>query len=254
VAARDEVGNESPVKNILFFLTMTFPPDKYVHEKENLRLLGTATAMVKEVKIGDDRVYIDANKKFSMSRKLGLGKNMIPITYKTLNDESHAYVMRVLRLATFPDLEGVKGKRAIELMATLGVVFGDADGTFKPDDSVTRKYMARLMVKAAGLDVAKKASIAFPDIATDDPDAPYINAAIENGLMVANPDGTFGPNDTLSMADAMAFLTSAGIAQDEEGTIKRSGPVTRAELAVELSYQPKYEEQISTLVDFNVGY
>jgi hypothetical protein len=254
IAGRDEAGNESAVKKIPFFLTMTFPPDKYVHEKENLRLLGTATAMVKEIKVGNDRVYIDANKKFSMSRKLELGKNNIPITYRTLNDEDHVYKLRVLRLATFPDLEGVKGKRAIELMSTLGVVFGDADGKFRPETPVSRKYMARLMVKAAGLAVSSKATVAFSDIAPGDADAPYIDAAIENGLMVANPDGTFRPDDPLTMTEAMAFLSSAGIAQDEEGAVTRPGPVSRAELAVALSYQPRYEEKIADLVNFETGY
>ena len=254
VAAKDEVGNESSESHVPYFVTMSFPPDKYVHEKESLRLIGSSSPMVKEIKVGTDRVYIDDNKRFSISRKLTMGKNSIPITYRTLNDEDHQYHVRVLRLASFTDLEGVKGKRAIELMATLGIVFGDKDEMFRPTAPVTRKYMARVMVKAAGLTVAPKAKTFFSDIAPNDPDAPYIEAAIENGLMVAYPDGSFRPDVSLTMGEAMSFLSSAGIAGEGEEENVKSGIVTRSELATALSYQPKYEEKISDLVNFEAGY
>lgn len=254
VVAVDQAGNQSQISEVPFFVKLTYPTDRFVHFQDKIRLIGAASPMVKRIKFRDNPVYIDPEFNFSFQRNLNPGKNIVRMTVETLNDRQMNYNLKILFLKTYPDLvKGVRERREIEFMTTLGVLHGDEDGNFRPYAPVTRMYITKLMAIVTNLKVNKDAVSVFPDVSSDDPGIPYILAGIENGSIFAYPDGTFRPNQPLTFDEVIEFLSSAGIMNDEE-VEEGSKIMERRELAQVLSYQPKYERAIEEMVDWDKGY
>ncbi|MGE4170424.1 MAG: S-layer homology domain-containing protein [Candidatus Margulisiibacteriota bacterium] len=254
VFARDKVGNQGPIQQLPFFMTVDFPSDKYVHYKEDLRFIGESSKMVKNLSIDDTPVYVDSENKFQATKRLRPGKNLVKVFMTGLNDKVFTYTLRILRLKTFPDLDKrVKERREIEFLATLDVLDGEPDGNFYPDRPVTRMYITRLMVRMSKVPLQKVTADLFPDVPKAYPGAQYIQAAIQNGLIFAYPDGTFKPDQPLTLSEVGFLLSNAGIIGDEEVT-KENRPITRKELALFLAYNPKFEARIDTLIDWEKGY
>ena len=249
----DKAGNQTKVENYPFFIALSFPTDKYVHYRDTIRLLGKSSSMVRKIEVNADPVFIDRDNNFSISKLLKPGKNFLKVIVSTDGNDLE-YRLRVLRLVSYPDLtKQVKERREIEFLSTLGVLDGDADGKFYPDRDVTRRYIVRTMVKILKLPLEKVTADLFPDVLRNDPDAPYIQAAIQNGLVFALPDGTFKPDRPLTLSEAMFMLSNARII-DEQGVNDDEAYVKRRELAQQLAYSARYEGQIERLIDWEKGY
>ena len=209
IEVKDEAGNSSGILNYPFFIQFDFPQDKYVHYKEKLRFIGNASSLVSQVTINDYPVYLDPQNRFSIHTPLSAGKNAVKIDVKTTEDTTLTYYTRILRLVTFPDLDSsVKSRREIEFLATLGILDGDDDGNFYPYRQVTRQYIAKLMVLATSEDTPEAPdSDLFSDVSQTHPFAAYIKLAVESGLIFAYPDGTFKPDQALTLSQSLAPLT-----------------------------------------------
>jgi hypothetical protein len=253
--AVDKVGNETGVKKYPFYIVMNFPVDKHVHYRSHIRCIGRASPMMKSLQLEDSAVYVDQNYNFSVTKKLKPGKNLLKFNFKTLDDQKIQYTARVLSLKSFPDLtKNVKERREIQFLATLGLFSGDADGNFYPDREVTRMFITKMMVDATGLKMPEKVDEnLFPDMEKDDPSAPYVYTAVNEGLIFAYPDGTFKPDKPLTMAEAIYLLSNAGVI-DEETVSNQARYATRKELAKFLAYTPRYEIRIERLINWEKGY
>ncbi len=252
VSGRDKVGNNKTQK-FTVFTTIQFPHDKYVHYREEIRILGESSPMLKSVKINDNEVVTDNQFRFATTIGLKLGKNLVKVRSTTLNDRTLTNTIRILRLKTYPDIEKTRERREIEFMATLRVIDGDKDGNFKPDTPVNRAYIARLLVNAAAIPLPVVTGDIYSDVPASHPDAASIKAAVENGLMFANPDGTFKPEQPLTVQQTMTLLGAAGLVGEEE--IKDGDKVlTRKALAELLAYNPKYEPKVEDLMNWERGY
>ena len=91
----------------------------------------------------------------------------------------------------------------ISTMSRLGIIKGYPDGTFRPNDPITRAEFAAI---AARFDEHKAAKLAsFTDIyghwAVSE-----ISLAYENGWIKGYNDGTFRPNRNITRAEAMALI------------------------------------------------
>jgi len=250
----DKAGNQTENQVHEFFVAVTFPQDKMVHYKDDIRFIGKSSKMVKSLMLNSDTVYVDPKQNFSSAVRLKPGKNLVKLKVKTLDDNDITYTTRVLRLVTFPDLDKtVKERREIEFLATLGILDGDEDGKFYPNRTVTRRYITRMMVKVKKFPVDQQAQSLFPDVPSNDPDAAYIQTAIQNGLIFAYPDGTFKPDQPLTLSEALFLLSNSGIV-DETQVTDENQYITRRELAQYLAYTPRYEIQIERLIDWEKGY
>ena len=256
VSGQDDAGNKTQSDDFPFFISMSYPKDKHVHYKEDLRFIGNASTMVKTVSINGNPIYIDPNYQFSIPIALKPGKNNVKVSLRTLNDINLTYTMRVLRLVTFPDLnERVRGRQEIDFLATLGVLEGNDDGNFYPTEPVTRQYIAKLLVLASDEAVIEDVeNNLFADVRSTHPFAQYIQAAIQAGLMFAYPDGTFKPEDTLSLSEIIFLLSNAGIIDYQQVEEEGTEVITRAQLAEFLAYTPSYELKIERLKKWEVGY
>jgi len=91
------------------------------------------------------------------------------------------------------------------------VVPSDYGDRFRADTRISRREVAVMLVRARGLDgeaVEKRgAPLPFTDTATQ-PDwaKGYLAVALERGLMIGNPDGTFRPYGNLTRAEAATVI------------------------------------------------
>ena len=108
---------------------------------------------------------------------------------------------------SFPDTEGTDYDEAVRLLTELGVISGYDDGTFKPDNNVTRAEFAAMMVRALGFQVAGTSAVtAFSDVPATYWASTYIKYASELGIIYGYNDGTFRPKNNITNDEAIAML------------------------------------------------
>ena len=116
---------------------------------------------------------------------------------------------------------------ASALLTRLGIISGYEDGSFRPDNTVTRAEAAVMAVKAIGFtdeDAAKyKDNMTSAEFRTDsrakvtdfdDYDSAYwanayIQLAMDNSIISGFDDNTFRPEETVTMAQLMTMLVGA---------------------------------------------
>lgn len=115
---------------------------------------------------------------------------------------------------SFSDVaEGQWFNTSISTMAKLGIVTGYPDGSFKPNDNITRAEFATI---AARFDKdAKDSASIFSDIdghwAKE-----YIERAAKKGWITGYPDGTFRPDRLITRAEAASLINRVLIRDPEK--------------------------------------
>jgi hypothetical protein len=104
----------------------------------------------------------------------------------------------------FVDATGVHAV-AIATVAEAGIAAGYADGTFRPNATVTRAQMASFLNRA--LDLTPTRNHGFRDVSG--PHAEAIAAVAAAGIATGYGDGTYRPNEPVTRAQMATFLTRA---------------------------------------------
>ena len=100
-------------------------------------------------------------------------------------------------------------EEAVEVLAGLGIVSGCSDGSYHPEDNLTRAQFCKLAVLAEGHGDKINAGAyrtLFSDVPGSNWAAPYVNLAYEEGLVSGYGDGTFGPDDAVTTAQAATIV------------------------------------------------
>lgn len=117
-------------------------------------------------------------------------------------------VVPSVSLETFSDVpEGFWAKSPIEFMATLGVMSGYHDGTFKPDEHVSRAELSSMLVNMKDLEVNEVTDDPYPDVNKDYWAAKYIRAVSLMDLMKNYPDGTFKPRKNITRSEGAVIFS-----------------------------------------------
>ncbi len=104
----------------------------------------------------------------------------------------------------FPDVEaGAWYVREVSTLHALGILKGRDDGLFHPDDSITRAEFAAICARFDQSEVSETAL--FPDIAGHWAEG-YIQRAAALGWVRGYPDGSFGPDDPITRAEAVTMI------------------------------------------------
>lgn len=119
--------------------------------------------------------------------------------------------------AKFPDIEGHWGQKYIEYWTDMGVINGYPDGTFRPDQKVTRAEVCKILTTAYRLptDVAEtKFSDAYPA----EWYYSYVQACAAKQIVNGYPDGSFKPNGNITRSEAVKMVCmAAGLSQEPTG-------------------------------------
>lgn len=107
------------------------------------------------------------------------------------------------------DIAGNKNQIAIQYLLDHGVISGYPDGTFKPNNTVNRAELLKILVGGQGVTpTVIDSKNCFPDVATEW-FAPYVCYAKAHGWVSGYPDGTFQPNKTVSSVEAIKMLVNS---------------------------------------------
>ncbi len=117
--------------------------------------------------------------------------------------------------AALTDIGGHWAEQYIKELAASGIISGNQDGSYKPDNSISRAEFATLLVKAFKL--APGTGKVFAD--TDQHWAKeFISTAATNGIVAGYSDSSFGPNDLITREQmAIMIVRAAKLADATDG-------------------------------------
>ncbi len=106
-----------------------------------------------------------------------------------------------------PDIEGHWAQENIQSWIDRDLAAGYPDGTFQPDEEVTRAEFVTFMNRA--FDIAETEtprSPGFKDVHKEDWHHDNVAAAVQEGLLTGYPDGTFRPERSITREEAAAII------------------------------------------------
>lgn len=102
----------------------------------------------------------------------------------------------------FTDISGHWGAERIAAMANAGIVKGDPNGEFRPDDSLNRAEAAALLHRVLGMEeAATPGEKPFSDVEVGTWYAGYVDVLKGLELVNGNPDGTYKPAANINRAE-----------------------------------------------------
>jgi len=111
----------------------------------------------------------------------------------------------------FTDIDGHWAYEYIEYLRLAGVISGYGDGTFGPNNPITRAEITKIALGAFEYLISNNVTEnPFPDVEKDLWYAKYIKAAQESQIVEGYPDGTFQPLNNVSRIEALKILLGAG--------------------------------------------
>ena len=110
--------------------------------------------------------------------------------------------------ASYADVADTDNVEAIEVLEAVGIMIGDENGNFNPDQNVTRNEMAVVMSNLMEYNVASyKDTSPFTDVPSWA--EPYVAACYTNGITAGTSATTYGGSDTVTTAQAALMLMKA---------------------------------------------
>ena len=110
--------------------------------------------------------------------------------------------------ASYTDVTSKQNQEAIEVLQAVGIMVGDNNGNFNPDQKVTRNEMAVVM---SNLMDYRAATYAGTSPFTDVPSwaEPYVAACWNNGIVSGYTKTTYGGSDSVTTSQAALMLMKA---------------------------------------------
>ena len=87
-------------------------------------------------------------------------------------------------------------RQAVRKMQLQGAVSGYDDGTFRPDNGVTRQAFAKMLMEALN-ETNRRLSASFNDVKPNNPFYAYVATVFRKGYMKGTTETTFNPTDPL---------------------------------------------------------
>lgn len=113
---------------------------------------------------------------------------------------------------SFSDIseQPVKVQDSIAKTVALGIINGYEDGTFGPDQNITRAEFSKIAVTAAGAkdtaDMLANNASSFKDVKAGQWYTGWVNASESLGIFQGDGNGNFRPNDTITNQEVITVL------------------------------------------------
>ena len=110
------------------------------------------------------------------------------------------------QMAIFNDIDSVLwAEESIIGLHTMGIVDGDGNGNFRPDDTIKREELIKILVNAFEIG-DDSASSDFSDVAKEHWSYKYVSSAYKYGLVQGMGGNTFGSGIMMSRQDLMTLI------------------------------------------------
>ena len=137
--------------------------------------------------------------------------------------------------ATYSDISGEKCEGAVNVLDALGVVDGYEDGTYRPDQTVTRAEMAKLIITALGVaDYASATNSSYSDMALAQWAIPYVEYATNLNIVEGVGGGKFSPGNPVTYEQAATMIVRALGFTDECNEMNGTWPAIYVQKATAL--------------------
>ncbi|MDD6308937.1 MAG: S-layer homology domain-containing protein [Clostridia bacterium] len=154
--------------------------------------------------------------------------------------------------AAFSDIDGLPCKAAVEKIVALGIVEGRSEGTFAPEEKLTRAEMATIILRMRNVTASETSQI-FTDVSADHWAYATVGTAYQLGFVKGTSATTFAPDEEVTYPQAIKMLVCAlgyGVKAEDEGGYPTGylsvaseigvldglhiseGPITRATMAM----------------------
>jgi hypothetical protein len=139
-------------------------------------------------------------------------------TFRPANTATRAQIVKMVVLAhewapyepgrpTFSDVQpGDWSYGYIEAGVLHGIIGGYADGTFRPNDPVTRGQLCKLLVLARQWPLQLPSEAHFSDVPPGSPFFTYVEVAHARGVISGYGDGTFRPSNNATRGQLAKML------------------------------------------------
>lgn len=115
-----------------------------------------------------------------------------------------------MNVMAYPDVqEGTPNAAAINTLSKLDVFNGFEDGTFKPEDNVSRGQMAKVICYTLGYKDLLVKDTVFTDVDATHWASGYVSMANNLGIINGYGDGTFRPDDAVLYEEAITMIMRA---------------------------------------------
>lgn len=108
----------------------------------------------------------------------------------------------------FSDIQNHWASLFITALAQRGIVSGLPNGTFRPDNSLTRGEFAAIITKAFAKVPKKRQYVPFVDVSSKYWAAAAIQTAYEKGFLSGFPDKRFRPDNRITRAEVLVSLVT----------------------------------------------
>lgn len=105
------------------------------------------------------------------------------------------------------DIQGHWAQISIETLVKNNVISGYEDGSFKPDNVVTRSEFVKMIV--AAFELGKEADVLYTDVPSDHWAYSYIKKAAASGIITGYEDGSFNPEGIITREQAAVIIYRA---------------------------------------------
>ncbi|WP_127491177.1 S-layer homology domain-containing protein [Paenibacillus glycanilyticus] len=123
------------------------------------------------------------------------------------NKHKDVIKMPLLSTRTFSDISASPNKKAIEALASRGIINGLTSDKFAPNQTMTRAEFATIVTKGLGL--TPKATTKFTDVLSGTWYSGYIGTANTYGIVNGTSATRFSPNSTITRQEAAVMIANA---------------------------------------------
>lgn len=108
-------------------------------------------------------------------------------------------------LESLPDIVGNTHAESIVTVVENGIAHGQPDGTFGPEEPVTREQMASFLARGLELEASEDAELPA-DVDEGSTHAESVAAIVEAAISQGREDGSFGPREPVTRGQMSSFL------------------------------------------------
>ena len=200
---------------------LTFTPDADLATIDHEQYFqGTVAPDVTIVWLGGKKLPIK-NGAFDGSVPLDIGKNSIAVKIRDKDGAETEVTRKIIRFYVPEDMSQEEARsKPFEYLVACSEVHKYLGKDFGVKRPITREVVALILAKAKKLDLASAPRTNFEDVGKAHWSEPFINAVRSAGIMEGYTDGTFKPNNNLTLGELAQAMTKAEPSIDQTELLK----------------------------------